>query len=175
MPLIFGLGGPLVAMVGTSIGAYRRERALRTAWIGGAIAAGLSEVIGLCAALFPHAWLSLFDTDPAMLEAGSAYLRMVGPFYGFFGLGLALYFASQGAGRLLWPLLANGTRFVVSVGGGWLTLQLTGELTGVFAALAAALTAFGLMNTLGVAGGAWSGRLAWPRLSLVVLLRRKRQ
>jgi putative MATE family efflux protein len=175
VPLIFGLGGPLVAMVGTSIGANRRERALRTAWIGGAIAAGLSEVIGLCAAAFPRAWLSLFDTDPTMLEAGSDYLRMVGPFYGFFGLGMALYFASQGAGRLLWPLLANCTRFVVSVGGGWLALQLTGELTGVFAALAAALTAFGLMNALGVAGGAWSGRLAWPRLSLVVLLRRQQQ
>jgi putative MATE family efflux protein len=168
VPLIFGLGGPLVAMVGTSIGAHRRERALRTAWIGGAIAAGLSEMIGLCAAVFPHAWLSLFDTDPAMLEAGSAYLRMVGPFYGFFGLGLALYFASQGAGRMLWPLLANCTRFVVAVGGGWLALQLTDELTGVFGALAAALAAFGLMNALSVAGGAWSGRLAWPRRSPVV-------
>ncbi len=32
VPLIFGLGGPLVAMVGTNIGANRRERALRTAW-----------------------------------------------------------------------------------------------------------------------------------------------
>jgi len=87
---------------------------------------------------------------------------------------MALYFASQGAGRLLWPLLANCTRFVVSVGGGWLALQLTGELTGVFAALAAALTAFGLMNAVSVAG-AWSGRLAWPRLRLVVFLRRQQQ
>ena len=35
-----------------------------------------------------------------------SYLRIVGPFYGFFGAGLALYFASQGAGRLGWPLAA---------------------------------------------------------------------
>ncbi len=131
-------------MVGTSIGANRRERALRTAWIGGFVAAGVSEAIGLCAAAFPHAWLSLFGTDPAMLDAGSQYLRTVGPFYGFFGLGLALYFASQGAGRLLWPLLANCARFVVAVGGGWLALQWTGGLSGVFAALAAALVAFRL-------------------------------
>ena len=55
----------------------------------------------------PDTWLSLFDTDPAMLDAGSRYLHAVGPFYGLFGLGMALYFASQGAGRLLWPLLAN--------------------------------------------------------------------
>src|SRR5439155_13289002 len=101
VPLVFGLGGPLVAVVGTSIGAGRRERALRTAWIGAAIAAGLTEAIGLCAAAFPTAWLSLFGTDPAMLDAGSRYLQAVGPLYGLFGLGMALYFASQGAGRLL--------------------------------------------------------------------------
>ena len=52
-----------------------------------------------------------------MLAAGAAYLRVVGPAYGFFGLGLALYFASQGAGRSLWPLLA-GTVRLVSAGGG---------------------------------------------------------
>ena len=50
---------------------------------------------------FPRAWLSLFNSDPTMLEAGALYLRTVGPVYGFFGLGLVLYFASQGAGRLV--------------------------------------------------------------------------
>src|SRR5881628_2696724 len=68
IPLVFGLGGPLVAMVGTNIGAGRRDRALRAAWIGAGIAAGLTEIIGLCAAAVPHAWLSLFYTDPAMLD-----------------------------------------------------------------------------------------------------------
>ena len=46
IPLVFGLGGPLVAMVGTNIGAGRRERALRVAWIGAAIAAGLARPSG---------------------------------------------------------------------------------------------------------------------------------
>src|SRR5262249_21299523 len=111
----------------------------------------------------PHAWLSLFGTDPAMLEAGSRYLQTVGPFYGFFGLGLALYFASQGAGRLLWPLLANCARFLIAVGGGGPALYWTGGLSGVFAALAVALAAFGLLNAAAVAGGAWFGPIAWPR------------
>jgi putative MATE family efflux protein len=53
IPLVFGLGGPLVAMVGTNIGAGQRDRALRAAWIGAGIAAGLTEVIGLCAAAAP--------------------------------------------------------------------------------------------------------------------------
>jgi putative MATE family efflux protein len=155
VPLVFGLGGPLVAVVGTSIGAGRRERALRTAWIGATIAAGLTEAIGLSAAAFPHAWLSLFDTDPAMLDAGSCYLRAVGPLYGLFGLGLALYFASQGAGRLMWPLIANLARLAIAAGGGWLALSWSGELSHVFFALAAALAAFGLINAAAVASGAW--------------------
>ncbi|MDE3075659.1 MAG: MATE family efflux transporter [Chloroflexota bacterium] len=155
VPLVFGLGGPLVAMVGTNIGGDQRHRAVRTAWIGAGIAGGLCEAIGLTAAAFPHAWLALFDRDPAMLDAGSHYLRTVGPFYGLFGLGLALYFASQGAGRLLWPVLANFTRLVLAAAGGWLALQLGGTLAMVFLAQSAGLAAFGLMNASAIARGAW--------------------
>ena len=156
VPLVFGLGGPLVALVGTNIGAGRRERALRTAWIGAAIAAALTEAIGLAGTAFPHAWLSLFGTDPAMLDAGTRYLHAVGPFYGLFGLGMALYFASQGAGRVLWTLLANIARLIIAAGGGWLALRWTGNLTGVFIALSVALATFGLINAAAVASGVWS-------------------
>ena len=119
IPLVFGLGAPLVAMVGTCIGAGQRERALRAAWIGAALSFAMAEAIGLWAAAFPHTWLRLFSDDPAMLEAGTLYLRSVGPLYGFFGLGLVLYFASQGAGKLLWPVLANLLRLAVAALGGW--------------------------------------------------------
>jgi Na+-driven multidrug efflux pump len=158
IPLVFGLGAPLVAMVGTNIGAHRPDRALRVAWIGAAIAAGLCELIGLSAAAFPRAWLSLFDSASDMIDAGSRYLRIVGPVYGLFGLGMALYFASQGAGRLLWPFLANLTRLLIAAGGGYLALRWSGQLTGVFIALAVALCAFGLINAAAIAGGSWSSK-----------------
>jgi len=158
IPLVFGLGGPLVAMVGTNIGAGRRDRALRVAWIGAAIATAMCELIGLAAAAAPRAWLALFDTDPAMLDAGSRYLHAVGPVYGLFGLGMALYFAAQGAGRLLWPLLANFARLLIAALGGWLALRWTGNLTAVFLALAAALATFGLINAAAVASGVWFTR-----------------
>ncbi|MGA8610959.1 MAG: MATE family efflux transporter [Xanthobacteraceae bacterium] len=155
IPLVFGLGGPLVAMVGTNIGAGHRDRAVRVAWIGAAIAAAICEIIGLAAAAAPYAWLSLFDNDPAMIDAGSRYLHAVGPVYGLFGLGMALYFASQGAGRLLWPLLANFARLMIAAVGGWLALRWGGSLTDIFIALAVALAAFGLINTAAVASGVW--------------------
>ncbi|HEX4411170.1 MAG TPA: MATE family efflux transporter [Xanthobacteraceae bacterium] len=155
IPLVFGLGGPLVAMVGTNIGAGRRDRALRAAWIGAAIAAALCEIIGLAAATWPRAWLSLFDTDPDMLDAGSRYLHTVGPVYGLFGLGMALYFASQGAGRLLWPFAANMMRLIIAASGGFIALHYFGNLTDIYIALAIALAAFGLINAAAVAAGVW--------------------
>lgn len=155
VPLVFGLGGPLVAMVGTCVGAGLRERALRATWIGAAIAFSLTEVLGLAAALFPREWLSLFDHDPAMLEAGTQYLRVVGPLYGFFGLGLILYFASQGAGRLLWPVIGNAARLLVAAFGGWLAWRAGWGLAWVFAAQGAALVAYGLVNASAIALGAW--------------------
>ncbi len=162
IPLVFGLGGPLVAMVGTNIGAGRRDRALRVAWIGAAIGGGLCEIIGLGAAAGPGAWLSLFDSDPTMIDAGSRYLHVVGPVYGLFGLGMALYFASQGAGRLLWPLLANFARLLIAAIGGWLALRWSGNLTSIFIALAVALAAFGLINAAAVAAGVWFKRTDSP-------------
>lgn len=155
VPLVFGLGAPLVALVGTNIGAGQRERALRIALTGGALAFGLTEAVGLAAALFPAAWLGLFTHDPAALETGAAYLRIVGPTYGFFGLGLCLYFASQGAGRLFWPLAGGMLRLLVAVGGGWLALTLTGSLTALFAALALGLVVYGVTVVTAISRGVW--------------------
>ncbi len=75
IPLVFGLGAPMVALVGTNIGAGQERRALRIALTGGALAFALTEAIGLAAAIWPEAWLSLFGSDPRMLATGVAYLR----------------------------------------------------------------------------------------------------
>jgi len=158
IPLAFGFGGPLVALIGTNMGAGNRDRALRAAWIGGWICFALTEAIGLAAAFFPAAWLTLFDRDPAMIAAGSEYLRIVGPFYGFFGLGMALYFASQGAGALTWPLLAGLSRLIIAVGGGYLLLRWSGNLKLVYAALAVGLAILGLMIAAAVWAGVWFKR-----------------
>jgi putative MATE family efflux protein len=155
IPLVFGLGAPLVALVGTNIGAGQRARALRIALVGGGIAFAMTEAIGIAAAVWPRAWLGLFGSDPVMLAAGAAYLRAVGPFYGFFGLGLALYFASQGAGRLGWPLAAGFVRVLIALGGGWLALRATGSLAALFAAIGIGMLAYGVLVTYAIASGSW--------------------
>ena len=158
IPIVFGFGSALVTMVGTNVGAGRRERARRVAWTGALMAAGVTETIGLAAALVPQAWLGLFSHDPGVLAAGSVYLRIVGPAYGFFGLGLALYFASQGAGRLAWPIIASATRLLVAGAGGWLAIHAVGVgLGGLFAVMALALVGFGGIVATAITLGAWEG------------------
>src|SRR6202011_5902772 len=45
IPLVFGLGAPLVALVGTNLGARQPARALRIAFIGGADALATTEAL----------------------------------------------------------------------------------------------------------------------------------
>jgi putative MATE family efflux protein len=159
IPLVFGLGSALVTMVGTNVGAGQLARARRIALIGGAMAFALTETIGLAAALFPGVWMGLFTRDPAVVAAGSAYLRVVGPSYGFFGLGLALYFASQGAGRVLWPLVAGFLRLLLAAAGGSLAIHwLGGGPTALSFVIAVAFVLFGVTLLSAVKGGAWRAR-----------------
>ena len=156
IPIVFGLGSALVTMVGTNVGAGQHARARRVAWIGAGLAALITETIGVAAALAPRAWLGLFTSEPAVIDAGAQYLRTVGPFYGFFGLGLALYFASQGAGRLLWPLIAGFSRLSLAAVGGTIVIALGAGLGMLFAVMAAAMVVFGGSLALAIRGGAWT-------------------
>ncbi len=162
IPLVFGFGAPLVAMVGTNIGAGQRQRALQVGWIGAWLSFGMTEFIGIAAALFPDVWLRIFAQDPAVLATGRVYLHLVGPAYGFFGLGTAIYFASQGAGRMRWPLVAALLRTVFAAIGGYAAAVWTGRLEPVFLALAAGLLVLGAVNAIALARGAWFGTARQP-------------
>ena len=85
------------------------------------MAGAVTAAIGLTVALWPDLWLKLFTDDPAALEAGRLYFRIVGPTYGFFGLAMALNFAAMGAGDMIWPTVATVSRFVIAAGVGKVT------------------------------------------------------
>jgi putative MATE family efflux protein len=145
VPLAFGMGSALTAMVATNMGARQAARAKRATWVGAALVLSVTGAIGIAAALSPGSWMTLFTSDATVQAAGSTYLRIVGGCYGFFGLGLALFFASQGAGRLTWPLAASSLRLAVVAVGGWLVVHVAGApAEALYAIVALSLTAFGL-------------------------------
>jgi putative MATE family efflux protein len=151
IPIVFGFGGALVPIVGMNVGTGQAERARRMAGIGAALASAVAGAIGLVGAVMPRLWLSLFTTDADVLAVGTAYLRLVGPTYVLFGLGLSLYFASQGAGRLRWPLIASAVRIVMASAGGWIAAHWLGaDAPGIFVASAVAISLYGAIIVLAV-------------------------
>jgi len=161
IPLIFGLGTAVVTMVGINVGAGQMARARRIAWIGAALAFGVTEFMGLAAAIFPQAWLGLFSDDPQVLAMGTLYLRNVAPVYGAIGLGLALYFASQGAKRVLFPVLAGTARMIIAAFIGWSAVTWFGAgLATLFQIVALAAVSYGLLTAAAMLGGAWGRRPA---------------
>jgi len=155
IPLVFAIGQALVPHIGINIGAGQGARAKRIAWTGTAIAASVSLAIGLFVALFPWAWVGLFSHDANVLETGSRYLRIVGPFYPFLATGVALYFASQGAGRMAMPVIAGTLRLGLALAGGLGAVALGAPLTAVFGAIAFAMLVYGLFTGLAVFYSRW--------------------
>jgi Na+-driven multidrug efflux pump len=155
IPLAFGLGAPLVAMVGTNIGAGNRRRALRIVMAGGAVAFAVTESIGLCAAIFPETWLRLFTADAAAVTAGANYLRVVGPVFGFFGLGIGMYFALLGANKLFWPITGAVLRSAIAISGGAFAALHLGSMRAMFVVLALALFVSGTVPLLSLRKKNW--------------------
>lgn len=143
-PLAFGIGTGLTTLVGVAAGANDWKRAMRVAWIGGLLAFGVIGAIGWMVALLPESWSRLFTGDPVVIDASVAYITRVAPFYCLFGLGLTLYFASQGAGRMTVPFVASLARLGVTTIGGWFAVETLGlGLDGVFAAIAIGTAVYG--------------------------------
>jgi putative MATE family efflux protein len=155
IPIVFAIGQALVVLVGMHIGAGQPARARSIAWAGTGLAVAVTAVIGMFAAIFPTAWVRIFSDDPAVLETGSLYLRIVAPFYPLFGAGMALYFASQGAGHVLLPILAGTARLVFVALGGVVVLELAALLGAVFAVIACGLALFGILTGLAVYRSTW--------------------
>ena len=155
IPITFAIGVACVPMVGVAMGAGMVARAKKVAWVGSALAAGIVGITGMLAAVFPQHWATLFSSNADVMAITELYLVGVAPFYGFFALGLCLYFASQGAGKLLGPVLAGTLRLVMVTGGGFFMAQQGCSLSSLFTLIAAAMVVYGTATAASVYGVRW--------------------
>ena len=156
IPLIFGIGTAMTSIVGANIGAKNIIRAETVGIYGGTSAGIVSIFIGLTLALFPDTWIQFFTDDVKAFEVTKLYIQIVGPFYIFQGIGLSLYFASQGANAMKWPTIATIARFLIaSIGGGISVHWLGYGIGSVFIASAIAMMIFGTMIFVSIKKGAW--------------------
>jgi putative MATE family efflux protein len=163
VPIVFAIGVASVPMVGMAMGAGDVDRARAIAWTAAGTAVVALGAIGLLVTIFPDAWSDLFTEDEAVRAAANLYLRWVGPGFAFVGLGLSLYFASQGSGKVVAPVLAGTSRLLVIVVGGLWLASINAPAWSIFALVTASMAAFGLS----VAAAVYLTRWTAPSRSVV--------
>ena len=122
---------------------------------GWAALAALALLAAAGLALVAH-----YEHGLALDRGALAHAHLVLAAYGFLGLGLALYFSSQGVGRMLWPLSSGVVRLTGAVLGSWALVHGLGVgLPGIFAMLALGMALFGTLIGSGSAVRVFYGYL----------------
>jgi putative MATE family efflux protein len=148
VPIAFAVGAASVPMVGMAIGAGKITRARRVAWTASLASAVVIGAIGCIAALYPDIWSRLFTRDPDVIGAAHTYLGIAGFGFAAYGFGLCLYFASQGSGHILGPVLGGTVRLLVVLVGGVLLLSDNGDFGSFAVLVTAAMVAYGAATAL---------------------------
>lgn len=155
IPIAFSVGVASVPMVGTAIGAGNITRARQIAWLAGLLAMAALGLIGMLAVTVPGLWADLFTDVSEVRAIASAYLEIAGFAFAFFGLGLCLYFASQGAGRVGGAIAAQALRLGLIVAGGMIIVRSEAPLAAIFVLAASGMAAMGLGTALFVKWSRW--------------------
>jgi Na+-driven multidrug efflux pump len=159
IPIMFGIGSSLTALVGRAAGGGDWASARKTAWLGAAVALSIALPIGGFTFFFPHAIANALARDAEVGAIAARGLVYLGPALAGFGLGISLYFASLGAARLAGPTCGALARISLAAGGGYLLANVAGMgLDGFFLAVALGLTAYGAITAASVRPGVWRER-----------------
>lgn len=103
----WGMANAAATLVGQNLGAQQPERAEKSVWTAGflnMIFLGLISVVFFFAS---RAVMSLFTSDPGVIEYGTECLRIVTFGYVFFGYGMVIVQAFNGAGDSRTPTILN--------------------------------------------------------------------
>lgn len=156
IPMVFGIGVALNALVGINLGAGQIDRAHRIGWTGAGCAAALTGGIGTLLAIWPEVWAAPFTDNAETLAAAVRYLEICGVAFLFQGIGMVLYFGSQGAGRVGWPIVATALRFAFAVGLSALAVHGFGlGLDYIYASIAVGMVVYGAVTAGALRLGMW--------------------
>jgi Na+-driven multidrug efflux pump len=156
--LSFSFGIASVPMIGMAIGGGKIARARRVAWTAGSISFVAVGLIGVIIAIFPDLWVNIFTGNADVQAASRQYLSTAAPFYGFIGLASSMYFSSQGAAKMIGPVLAQTARLVFIVLGGLSLSLYGGTAQGFFVLAAASMVVLGTLSCLSVVLTRWGPR-----------------
>lgn len=145
------------SMAGQNIGAGETARAKKTMLTGMGIAFAISVVVFVIVQLFPEFIISLFDTNPAVLEIGAQYLRFIALDYIFVPFVFCMNGLAIGAGYTNFALFnACFSSILVRVPFAYLVVHFTDMgFNGIGLATGMASLASIIVGIIFVASGKW--------------------
>lgn len=102
-----GLSNAAATLVGQNLGAEKPNRAEKSVWTAAYINAGFLGLIGLIFLVFSHTIIGFFTTEPVVLAYGTDCLRIVAYGFVFYGFGMVVETAFNGAGDTWTPTYLN--------------------------------------------------------------------
>ncbi|MBL7827640.1 MAG: MATE family efflux transporter [Saprospiraceae bacterium] len=130
----WGMANAAATLVGQNLGAGHPERAEKSAWRAGIFNMVFMGFVGIVYLIFAPTFISLFTSEPEAANAGALALRILAGGYVFYGWGMIIAQAINGAGDTFTPTMLNFVFFwLVETPLAWLlALHLNWGQTGVY-------------------------------------------
>jgi putative MATE family efflux protein len=156
----FGVSNAAATLVGQNLGAGHPERAEAAAWKAGFYNTLCLATVGVIFLLFAPALISIFTVDAAVTPYGIRCLRIVAAGFLFYGYGMVLTQAFNGAGDTRTPTLIHlFCLWLWEIPLAWLLAYPGGfGPTGVFIAVSVAFSTLALVSAWLFQRGNWKTR-----------------
>ncbi|MGE0128863.1 MAG: MATE family efflux transporter [Blastocatellales bacterium] len=153
----WGMSNAAATLVGQNLGAQKPERADKSVWLAGHSNAVFLAGVAIVFILFPEFLIRIFTDDQTVIPYGVAALRYISYGYVFYGYGMVIAAAFNGAGDTWTPTVLNLFCFwVIQIPLAYTLAKYTGlGTTGVFLAITIAESALAVVAMLVFRQGRW--------------------
>jgi putative MATE family efflux protein len=156
----FGVSNAAATLVGQNLGAGKPDRAEAAAWKAGLYNTICLGTVGAFFLLFAPQLIAIFTDDPAVADYGVSALRIIAAGFLFYGYGMTLTAAFNGAGDTRTPTLINlFCLWLWEIPLAWvLSTQLGFGPVGVFIAVSVAFSTLAFVSGYLFSKGTWKTR-----------------